>query len=99
MMRDVHDVIVRPIISEQSMEQMGDRKYTFAVAMNANKIEIKKAVEQIFGVKVEKVNTSIVLGKIKRMGAHSGKRADWKKAVVKLAEESKAIEFFEGMAT
>ncbi len=98
MMRDVHDTIVKPIISEHSMEQLENRRYTFVVAINANKIEIKKAVEQIFGVKVEKVNTLRVLGKIKRMGAHSGKRPDWKKAIVKLTEDSKAIEFFEGMA-
>ena len=63
-----------------------------------NKIEIKKAVEEIFGVKVEKVTTQRVLGKVKRMGATSGKRADWKKAVVKLTADSKTIEFFDGMA-
>ncbi|MDK2799006.1 MAG: large subunit ribosomal protein [Clostridiales bacterium] len=97
-MRDAHDIIIRPIISEQSMEQTADRKYTFVVALDANKIEIKKAIEEIFGVKVEKVTTSRVLGKIKRMGMHSGKRPDWKKAVVKLTEDSKTIEFFEGMA-
>nr|WP_242965140.1 50S ribosomal protein L23 [Petroclostridium xylanilyticum] len=98
MMRDAHDIIIRPIISERSMDQVADRKYTFAVALNANKIEIKKAVEELFGVKVESVNTLRVLGKIKRMGMHSGKRPDWKKAIVKLTEDSKAIEIFEGMA-
>ncbi|MBZ4645230.1 MAG: ribosomal protein [Clostridia bacterium] len=97
-MRDAHDIIIRPIISERSMDQVADRKYTFAVALNANKIEIKKAVEELFGVKVESVNTLRVLGKIKRMGMHSGKRPDWKKAIVKLTEDSKAIEIFEGMA-
>jgi len=97
-MRDAHDIIIRPIISEHSMDQLADRKYTFAVALDANKIEIKKAVEEVFGVKVESVNTMRVLGKIKRMGVHTGKRPDWKKAIVKLTEDSKTIEFFEGMA-
>ena len=92
------DIIIRPIISEKSMDQSADKKYTFQVALNANKIEIKKAVEEIFGVKVEKVTTCRVLGKVKRMGATSGKRADWKKAVVKLSADSKTIEFFDGMA-
>ena len=93
-----HDIIIKPIVSEKSMDQLADRKYTFKVAMNANKIEIKKAVEEIFGVKVEKITTARVLGKVKRMGATSGKRADWKKAIVKLTEDSKTIEFFDGMA-
>lgn len=97
-MRNPYDIIKRPIVSEQSMEQVEDRKYTFAVALDANKIEIKNAIEEIFGVDVEKVNTLRVTGKIKRMGMHSGKRPDWKKAVVKLREGSKTIEFFEGMA-
>lgn len=94
----MHDIIIKPIVSEKSMDQLADRKYTFKVALNANKIEIAKAVEQIFGVKVEKVTTSRVRGKVKRMGVHSGKRPDWKKAVVKLTADSKTIEFFEGMA-
>ncbi len=93
-----YDIIIKPIISEKSMDLSADKKYTFKVALNANKIEIKKAVEEIFGVKVEKVTTQRVLGKIKRMGANSGKRADWKKAVVKLTADSKTIEFFDGMA-
>ena len=93
-----HDIIIKPIVSEKSMDQLADRKYTFKVAMDANKIEIKKAVEEIFGVKVEKITTARVLGKIKRMGATSGKRADWKKAIVKLTADSKTIEFFDGMA-
>jgi len=94
----MHDIIIKPIVSEKSMDQLADRKYTFKVALNANKIEIAKAVEQIFGVKVEKVTTSRVRGKIKRMGVHTGKRPDWKKATVKLTADSKTIEFFEGMA-
>ena len=93
-----YDVIIRPIISEKSMEQTADRKYTFQVAIGANKVEIRQAVESIFGVKVEKVTTTRVLGKVKRMGATSGKRADWKKATVKLTSVSKTIEFFDGMA-
>ena len=93
-----YDVIVKPIISEKSMDQSADKKYTFQVALGANKIEIKKAVEEIFGVKVEKITTARVLGKVKRMGATSGKRADWKKAIVKLTADSKTIEFFDGMA-
>ncbi len=92
-----YEIIKKPIITENSMDQMADRKYTFEVSKDANKIEIKKAVEEIFGVKVEKVTTMRVLGKIKRMGANSGKRPDWKKAIVKLAENSKTIEFFDGL--
>ena len=86
-----HDIIIRPIISEKSMDQLADKKYTFEV-------KIKRAVEEIFNVKVVSVTTSNVLGKIKRMGATSGKRADWKKATVKLSADSKTIEFFEGLA-
>ena len=93
-----HDIIIKPIVSEKSMDQLADRKYTFKVAKNANKIEIKKAIEDVFGVKVEKITTSMVLGKVKRMGATSGKRADWKKATVKLTADSKTIEVFDSMA-
>ena len=92
-----YEIIKKPIITENSMDQMADRKYTFEVSKDANKIEIKKAVEEIFGVKVEKVTTMRVLGKVKRMGANSGKRPDWKKAIVKLTESSKTIEFFDGL--
>ena len=90
-----HDIIRRPIITEQSMDQTADRKYTFEVAKSANKIEIKKAVEEIFKVEVEKVTTMNYIGKPKRQGVFAGKRADWKKAVVKLKEGSKTIELFE----
>ena len=93
-----YEIIKRPIVTEQSMDQMADRKYTFEVDPSANKIEIKKAVEEIFGVTVEKVTTMNMDGKVKRMGMNIGKRANWKKAVVKLTEKSKTIEFFEGMA-
>lgn len=90
-----HDIIRRPIITERSMDQVADRKYTFEVAKGANKIEIKKAVEEIFKVEVEKVTTMNYIGKPKRQGVFMGKRADWKKAVVKLKEGSKTIELFE----
>ncbi len=90
-----HDIIKRPIITEQSMEQVADKKYTFEVAKSANKIQIKKAVEEIFKVKVQSVTTINYLGKNKRMGVHQGKRADWKKAVVRLTADSKTIELFE----
>ena len=93
-----HDIIIRPIISEKSMDQLADKKYTFEVRKDANKIEIKRAVEEIFNVKVVSVTTSNVLGKIKRMGATSGKRADWKEGTVKLSADATTIEFFEGLA-
>lgn len=93
-----HDIIIRPIISEQSMDQLADKKYTFVVKKSANKIEIKKAVEEIFGVKVSSVNTLNMIGKMKRMGRNEGRRAGWKKAIVKLTADSKTIEFFDGMA-
>ena len=96
-MRNPHDIIIRPIITERSMDDMAYGKYTFVVDRKTNKTEVKKAVETIFGVKVEKVNVMNVLGKVKRQGANSGKRPDWKKAIVKLTEDSKRIEFFEGM--
>ena len=91
-----YEIIKKPVITENSMDQMADRKYTFEVAKDANKIEIKKAVEEIFKVEVEKVTTMNYDGKPKRQGVFAGKRADWKKAVVKLKEGSKTIELFEG---
>jgi large subunit ribosomal protein L23 len=93
-----YDIIKRPIISENSMEDIANKKYTFEVAPNATKVDIKIAVEQIFKVQVAKVNTMNYLGKEKRMGVHVGKRNDWKKAIVTLKADSKAIEFFEGLA-
>ena len=96
-MKTAYDIIIKPIITEQSMEATEEKKYVFQVANDANKIEIKKAIEEIFGVKVEKVNTIRMEGKMKRMGVHVGRRANWKKAMVKLTAESKTIEFFEGM--
>ena len=93
-----YDIIKRPIISEQSMEQTEMKRYTFEVAKTANKIEIAKAVETLFkGVKVAKVNIISVRGRLKRMGRTAGYTSDWKKAVVTLAEGSKTIEFFDGM--
>ena len=97
MEKTAQDIIVRPIITEKSMEGLAERKYTFEVAKNANKIEVKKACEALFGVKVAKVNTISVKGKKKRMGRSEGYTSDWKKAVVTLTEDSKTIEFFDGM--
>lgn len=97
-MKSAYDILVRPVISEQSMEQNDIKKYVFEVAKDANKIEIAKAVEEIFGVKVEKVNTLMVRGREKRVGSNpKGRTPSWKKAVVKLTPKSKSIEFFEGM--
>ena len=90
-----HDILIKPIITEKSMDQVADKKYTFEVHKSANKIQIKKAVEEVFKVKVEKVTTINYIGKPKRMGVHQGKRADWKKAIVKLTADSKTIELFE----
>ena len=93
-----YDIIIRPVITERSMAGVADKKYVFEVAPTAGKIEIKKAIEEIFGVKVAKVNTINVSGKAKRMGAaRPGRTKDWKKAIVQLAEDSKTIEIFEGM--
>ena len=97
-MKTAYDIIKRPIITEQSMEAAAAKKYTFEVAKTANKIEIAKAVEEIFGVKVAKVNTLNVQGKMKRVGRYpQGRTASWKKAMVTLTADSKTIEFFEGM--
>ena len=88
------DIIIRPVITEQSMTQAQDKKYTFIVAKNTNKTEIKKAVQEIFKVNVEKVNTMNYAGKTKRMGRNEGKTSSYKKAVVTLTAASKEIEFF-----
>jgi len=92
-----HDIIVKPIITEESMDAMADGKYTFVVDKKANKSQIKRAIEEIFDVKVDKVNTINIMGKEKRMGVHVGRRPNWKKAIITLSEDSKGIEFFEGM--
>ena len=96
-MTNPHDIIIKPVVTEQSMADMVEKKYTFVVAKSANKTEIKKAIEKVFGVNVEKVNTMNYDGKVKRMGRHEGRTASFKKAVVKLAADSKEIEFFQGM--
>ena len=97
-MKSVYDIIIRPIITEQSMEHTDLKKYVFEVAPDATKLDVKKAVETIFGVKVAKVTTLNVLGKEKRSGRYpAGHQKNWKKAVVRLTDESKTIEFFEGM--
>ncbi len=97
-MANVYDIIIRPIITERSMASVADKKYVFEVAPDAGKIEIKNAVEEIFGVKVAKVNTVNYDGKAKRLGAgRPGHRKSWKKAYVQLTSDSKTIEMFEGM--
>ena len=97
-MKTPHDIILRPVITERSMSGIRERKYTFAVAIDANKIEIGKAVESLFaGAKVEKVNTMHVRGKLRRRGRDAGYTAKWKKAIVTLRADSKAIEFFESL--
>ena len=97
-MKTAYDIIKRPVITEQSMAQTEMKRYTFEVAKDANKIEIAKAVEEIFGVKVAKVNTLNMYGKEKRMGRYpAGRRPARKKAMVTLTADSKTIEFFEGM--
>ena len=97
-MKTAYDIIISPVITEQSMEDLDIKKYAFKVAKDANKIEIKKAVEEIFGVTVIKVTTTHMRGKMRRQGRTQGKTASWKKAVVKLSADSKNIELFEGMA-
>ena len=92
-----YDIIKRPIITEQSMDQVADKKYTFEVAKTAGKVEIAKAVEELFKVNVKKVNTLNVRGRLRRQGRYEGYTKSWKKAIVTLTEDSKTIEFFEGM--
>ena len=96
-MTKAYDIIKRPIITEQSMESADEKKYVFMVATDANKVEIKKACEELFGVEVQKVNTMNVRGQKRRYGRYEGYKASWKKAIVTLTEDSKTIEFFEGM--
>ena len=98
-MKSVYDIVIRPVITEQSMEDLDIKKFVFEVAKDATKIEIKKAVEEIFGVTVVKITTTTVHGKKRRTGRYpEGETKTWKKAVVKLSEDSKNIEIFEGMA-
>ena len=96
-----YDIIKRPIITEKSMQVLTDRegneirRYTFEVPKTVNKLEIKYAVEEVFGVKVAKVNTMNYAGKLKRMGRYEGRRPSWKKSIVTLTADSKSIEFFD----
>lgn len=93
-----HDIILRPIVTERSMLEVAEKKFTFEVSKSVNKIEIARAVEEIFpGTKVAKVNTLSVRGKLRRQGANQGYTASWKKAIVTLTSDSKTIEFFESM--
>ncbi len=94
---NAYDIIIKPVLSEKSYEVIANKKYTFKVVKSATQTDIKRAVETAFGVKVAKVNTVNVQGKFKRMGRNEGKTSDYKKAIVQLAEDSKAIEFFENL--
>jgi large subunit ribosomal protein L23 len=100
-MKNPHDIILRPVLTEKAYDGLADKRYVFEVAIGANKIEIKQAIEAVFaedGVKVEKVNTVRTLGKIKRQGRTAGRTPEIKKAYVTLKKDSKPIKFFEGMA-
>jgi large subunit ribosomal protein L23 len=96
-MRAAQDIILRPIITERTIEGVANRKYTFKVARDANRIEIAQAAKVLFGVEVQKVNTMNCKGRAKRVGRHAGYKPNWKKAIVTLTENSKGIEFFESM--
>ena len=93
-----HDIIIKPLLSEKSYAGIKDKKYSFIVAKDANKTQIKLAVEEIFGDKVEKVNTANVRGKLKRQGKYEGYTPDYKKAIVKLTADSKTIAFFDSLS-
>ena len=98
-MKSAYDIIIKPVLTEKSYQDMADKKFTFQVDVRANKTEIKQALESIFeGVKVESVNTMRTIGKIKRQGRFSGRTPEVKKAIVTLKKDSKPIPFFEGMA-
>lgn len=96
-MNNPHDIILKPIVTERSMMQAEEKKYTFKVSRDANKYQIKDAIEKIFDVKVEKVSVMNMQGKIKRMGRNQGRTASWKKAIIKLKPESKEIKLFENV--
>lgn len=97
-MKFYEDIIIKPVLTEKSYATMAEKRYVFEVAANATKTQIKNAVETIFGVQVEKVNTVLTQGKLKRMGKYEGRTSTVKKAYVTLKKDSKAIEFFENMA-
>ncbi|GED72479.1 MULTISPECIES: 50S ribosomal protein L23 [Brevibacillus] len=96
-MKSLHDVLKRPVITERTTDMMAEKKYVFEVPLKANKTEIKQAVEKVFGVKVEAVNTVRVPAKPKRYGKYSGYTSEWKKAIVKLTDDSKDLAFYEGV--
>ena len=96
-MKMVQDIIIKPVITEASMDALSDKRYTFEVRSDATKPEIANAVEVMFGVKVAKVNTINMKKKPKRLGVHFGYTSEWKKAVVTLTADSKTIEFFDGL--
>ena len=97
-MKNPHDIILRPVLTEKGYNGIADKQYVYEVAIGSNKVEIKKALEKVFkGIKVQRVNTLRQIGKIKIQGKTSGRTAEVKKAYVKLSEDSKPIEFFEGM--
>ena len=96
-MKMVQDIIIKPIITEASMDALNEKKYTFKVCANATKPEIANAVEELFGVKVASVNTINMKKKPKRLGVHFGYTSEWKKAIVTLTADSKTIEFFDGL--
>jgi large subunit ribosomal protein L23 len=96
-MKLAYDIILKPVISERSMDDAQNKKYTFKVATDANKSEVKRALEEIFGIEIEKVNIMNVKGKVKRMGKNVGRTAASKKAIVTLTQKSKEIEFFQGL--
>ena len=99
-MKSAYDIIIKPVLTEKSYADMAEKKFTFQVAISANKTEIKNAIEEIFeGVKVESVNTMRIEGKMKRQGRTMGRTAEIKKAIVTLKKDSKVIPFFEGMET
>ena len=93
-----YDIIKKPILSEKTYAEIQNKKYAFEVAKNSNKVEIKKAIEDIFGVKVKSVNTANIDGKLKRQGKTQGYTSDYKKAYVTLTEDSKTIEFFDSLS-
>ncbi|MFA5675555.1 MAG: 50S ribosomal protein L23 [Christensenellales bacterium] len=95
---DPRDIILKPVLTEKSYDDINDKKYTFVVNPKASKTQIKNAVQEIFGVKVKKVNTLRQIGKLKRQGYHIGRRTGVKKAFVTLTKESKSIEFFDSLA-
>ena len=96
-MKAAQDIILAPVITENSMAGIDDKKYTFKVAKDSTKVEIAQAVESLFGVKVSKVNTINVRGRWRRQGMHGGYTAASKKAIVTLSKDSKEIEFFSSM--